>query len=510
MSPLTWLWSITARALGLGVVVWIAYIVGLAIYRLYFSPLSKFPGPRLAALTLWYEFYYDVIKEGRYTWKIRELHDQYGPIVRINPYELHIDDPEFYDEVYTGPTKPRDKWAWSASMFGNSSSHFSSVPYHLHRMRRAPLNPFFSKKAVAQLEPTIASAVEKLCARLAGFQQTKEPVNLRFAFAGLTMDVVTEYAFANCYNCLDEPDFAPQWVEAVDSLSVQSHVNKQFPWLLPMMRPIPLWLVERMNPHIMRMINFQISLAQQVSQIMADKEGASTKSQSHPTIFHELIHTSELPPEEKTLQHLVEEGQSVVGAGIVTTSHYLNTTAFHILANPAVLARLKAELQQAMPDGHLVSWQKLERLPYLTAVIFEGYRISYGVSHRLQRVSPHEPLMFRDNLVIPAGTPVSMTAIFMHENPQHFPDPKAFRPDRWLNPESRTRLEKYLVNFSKGTRGCLGRHLAEAEIYLALAAVFRNFDLDLYETTRADIDVAHDFFNPQPRRGSKGLRVIVR
>jgi hypothetical protein len=181
-----------------------------------------------------------------------------GPIVRINPYELHIDDPEFYDEIYTGPTKPRDKWAWSASMFGNSSSHFSSVPYHLHRMRRAPLNPFFSKKAVAQLEPTITSAVEKLCARLEGFRQTKEPVNLRFAFAGLTMDVVTEYAFANCYNCLDEPDFAPQWVEAVDSLSVQSHVNKQFPWLLPVMRLIPLWLVERMNPHVMRMINFQI------------------------------------------------------------------------------------------------------------------------------------------------------------------------------------------------------------------------------------------------------------
>jgi cytochrome P450 len=243
---------------------------------------------------------------------------------------------------------------------------------------------------------------------------------------------------------------------------------------------------------------------------MADKDGASTKSQSHPTIFHELIHTSELPPEEKTLQHLVEEGQSVVGAGIVTTSHYLNTTAYHIIANHDVLAKLKAELKQAMPDGKLPSWQKLERLPYLTAVIFEGYRISYGVAHRLQRVSPHEPLVFHDTIVIPAGTPVSMTAIFMHENEKYFPDPKAFKPDRWLNPASRTRLEKYLVNFSKGTRGCLGRHLAEAEIYLALAALFRNFDFDLYETTRDDIDVAHDFFNPQPRRGSKGLRVIVR
>lgn len=181
-----------------------------------------------------------------------------GPIVRINPYELHIDDPDYYDEVYTGPTKPRDKWAWSAAMFGNSSSHFGSVPHNEHRMRRAPLNPYFSKRSVAKLEPMIKSVVEKLCARLRGFQQSKEPVNLRHAFAALTMDVVTDYAFAKSTNCLDQPDFAPMWPEAVDSVSEQSHLNKQFPWLLPMMRLIPLWLVARLNPHIMRLIQLQI------------------------------------------------------------------------------------------------------------------------------------------------------------------------------------------------------------------------------------------------------------
>lgn len=54
------------------------YTVVLVIYRLYFSPLAKFPGPKLAAATLWYEFYYDIIKTGQYTFKIRELHAKYG------------------------------------------------------------------------------------------------------------------------------------------------------------------------------------------------------------------------------------------------------------------------------------------------------------------------------------------------------------------------------------------------------------------------------------------------
>ena len=94
----------------------LTYFITTAVYRLYFSPLAKFPGPKLAALTLWYEYYYDVVKRGKYTWKIAELHKQYGrhqiyagqafvtriinfmpgPIVRISPFELHINDPKYY------------------------------------------------------------------------------------------------------------------------------------------------------------------------------------------------------------------------------------------------------------------------------------------------------------------------------------------------------------------------------------------------------------------------------
>ena len=50
----------------------------LVTYRLHLSPVARFPGPKLAALTFLYEFYYDVWQEGQYTWKIRDLHDKYG------------------------------------------------------------------------------------------------------------------------------------------------------------------------------------------------------------------------------------------------------------------------------------------------------------------------------------------------------------------------------------------------------------------------------------------------
>lgn len=54
------------------------YTAVLVIYRLYLSPLANFPGRNLAALTLWYEFYYDYFKRGKYVWEIADMHAKYG------------------------------------------------------------------------------------------------------------------------------------------------------------------------------------------------------------------------------------------------------------------------------------------------------------------------------------------------------------------------------------------------------------------------------------------------
>lgn len=59
------------------------YNIFLSLYRLFFHPLAKFPGPRLAAATGWYEFYHDIVHRGQFIWHIEQLHDQYGMSILI-------------------------------------------------------------------------------------------------------------------------------------------------------------------------------------------------------------------------------------------------------------------------------------------------------------------------------------------------------------------------------------------------------------------------------------------
>lgn len=96
-----------------------------AAYRLYLSPLASFPGPRLAALTLWYEYYYDGIKGGQYTWKIKQLHDQYG---------APLTPPPFLSSRLMAPQKV------PLSAFPPTSSTSTIPPSSTSSTRRAPRN----------------------------------------------------------------------------------------------------------------------------------------------------------------------------------------------------------------------------------------------------------------------------------------------------------------------------------------------------------------------------------
>ncbi|KAK2030379.1 oxoglutarate/iron-dependent oxygenase [Colletotrichum zoysiae] len=503
------------------------YLFGLAIYRLYLHPLARFPGPKIAALTVLYEFYFDGIQRGRYTFEIQRMHEKYGPIIRISPDELHVNEPSFIDELYAGGGKKRDKYPYFSAQFGIPESVFGTPSHDLHRLRRGALNRFFSKSSVNRLEPVIHTAIEKLISQLRTHAGSGNPVAINMAFSCVTTDVVTEYAFAKSYNFLDSPTFEPNFHRAIIAGTDMGPWFKQFPWLITLMNRLPQNLVMRINPEAAIYVRFQEDIRRQIRQTENDIALGKIDSASGKTIFQELL-TGDLPQQEKRLERLWQEGQIVIGAGTETTAWALSAMLFYVLDDSEVLRKLMREMESAIPDtNERVSWNRLEQLPYLSAVICEGLRLSYGVSTRLQRINPMGPLILKADVSptngegerifveheIPAGTPVGMTATLIHNHPDLFPDSGHFRPERWLDEEGRRhhQLDKYLLSFSRGSRQCIGINLAYAELYMVFGLLIRRMgsSMSLFCTTKEDVEIHYDRFVPTPKDGTRGVRVII-
>ncbi|KAF1731349.1 Trichodiene oxygenase [Beauveria bassiana] len=490
---------------------WVVYAVCLGFYRLWYSPIAHLPGPKLAALTQYYEFYYDIVLGGQYTFRIVEMHKEYGPVVRISPWEVHVSDHDFHSELYAGPHRRRHKWLFWAKQF-------------------------FSTKSVRDLQPILEERVNQLLGRLRreGQNRPTEPIDLVYPFSAYTNDVINEYAFARNDHLIEEPDFG---AATTDSLLKGTHMGsiiKHMNWALALVNALPESVSGRWVPGWDGWLKLKNDILGQIRDIKATQGTKHWELDvSHPTIFHELLSSELLPDVEKETARLAQDGQILVQGGTLTTSWTLSLAVFHLCNRPETLKKLRDELFAAIPNvDQIIPLAQLESLPYLRAVVKEALRHGVGTSSRLSRIAPDESFNVADPATgksyhIPAGTIVSMSPYRTIMDETIFSDPLGFHPERWLAKDER--LDGYLIMFGGGTRVCLGQALAQAELHLMLAKLFRRWGsagvvggdetgdrregdvgvFKIFETTPRDCQMASDYFIPLPYKGSKGLRFLL-
>lgn len=490
----------------------IAYWISVYIYRVTLHPLAKFPGPKIAGATFWYEFYYDLFPHKlRFLWKIEDLHNKYGPIVRINPLHIHIRDPEYLDDIYASGRRKRnrDEWFFHSSKTSPMGwSLFNTVDHDVHRVRRAALSPFFSKRSIQALEGRVVDKIDILVARIAEARETGETVNLLFAAGALTMDVISAYAFGKDWNKLGEPDWAEEELEGYAKMAQMGPFARQFPWVAKaVIMLLPPKLVTKLSPAAALVPRNRALFKGMIQTAIEEEQNGHLEKSSTRSIFQDILE-SNLPPSDKTPARLSAEAGLLVMAGTETTARSLAVILFLLLDTPHVLDRVRKELAEHMPrPDSRISLAELEAITYFSAMITEGVRLSHVVSSRMPRYAPEEELKYKD-WTIPPGTSVMQSHYLLHTDPTIFPDPYTFEPQRWIDDPSLK--ANYFLGFGRGTRVCLGINLANAELYLTVAYICARFDMDLFETERErDVDVVMDSVIGQPSLESKGIRVKI-
>lgn len=384
----------------------------------------------------------------------------------------------------------------------------------LHKLRSAIIKKAFSTASIAKVEPVLKRHVETLCRRLQECRESKTPVRMGDAYRSLAVDIVTDLSLPESHNLLETPDFGTDHSEFIRGITEISLWNRHFLYVNPVLEALPRWLIALQGPTAVKVVDAVNGQKEQALNVIKNN-GKPIANKSHPVIMNE-VYKSDLPPSEKTQKRLYEEIAILIGAGSETTGHALATITYHVLANPEICKTLREEIQSNFSRDELtnvLSYRRLEGLPYLNACIQEGLRLATSVCGRLPRINRTQPTTYispsSTPYLIPAGTPISMSIRDLHNNPSLYPDPYSFKPERWLD-SSKAQSEKWFAVFGRGARGCVGRNLAMAEMYMAIGNLFGRFEVRLGEGTgRGEVDLVHDCFSAYPKRGNNGMVVEV-
>ncbi|KAH8887993.1 cytochrome P450 [Thozetella sp. PMI_491] len=205
------------------------------------------------------------------------------------------------------------------------------------------------------------------------------------------------------------------------------------------------------------------------------------------------------PSGEKGLQgtDLWSEASFFVMAGGTTVSTLLSAIFFYLTRHPDVYMHLALEIRSTFPSSQsITNGPELSSCKYLRAVIDETLRVAPPTTATLWReedvystsVTPSNEPFVVDGNVIPRGTAVGVSLYSVLHNEAYFPDPFAFRPERWLAVEDQhddsalrkgqATMRSAFAPFILGDRACAGKAMAYLETSLTVAKTLWYFDFE--------------------------------
>lgn len=173
-----------------------------------------------------------------------------GPVIRIYPDTVHINDPDFIDQIYTGAAHRRDKGPFLAAGLATPNAALGTLEHSAHRRRRNALNPFFSKQAIRRLEPIIHRVLNTAFLRLDEHAESGAVLRTNLFYAAITGDIIGNYCFGPSEGHLDRKDLNAPFFDGWTVIIQEYYATVFFPFLPTVFRKFPLGLVLWLSPHI--------------------------------------------------------------------------------------------------------------------------------------------------------------------------------------------------------------------------------------------------------------------
>ncbi|KAF5326171.1 hypothetical protein D9611_000819 [Ephemerocybe angulata] len=504
-------------------------------------PLSRYPGPFLCKISkLWIIW---LAYRGKLHLYYKSLHDIYGPIVRIGPNDLSINEKKLIPFILGSRGMPKGP-IWDARrnrQLGSDREYHAVIDVrdlNIHAQLRRRWNEAFSNEPLKDYQEILAPRVQQLCDHLEELCQSSGGVasfDLAKWISFFAFDFMGDMAFGGGFELMRDQDAQGVWKGMEKGLTQVSRLFSDYAVLLTRLSnrnqsiiQHALWVAVTFQS-----IPFFSSGMRKFARFAMDQAKRRISSEvKRKDLFYHLYEATADPSNassyEAQLSAAVTDSTLIIIAGSDTSASVMSSVMSLLLRHPHAHRRLIDELEEAFPtidcdDRRIIEVEKLQKLHYLNAVINEAMRLLPPVPSSIQRGPPKGSggKLLGDDIFIPEGTGVIVPPYCLHRDPRYFsPYPDSFMPERWLAPSSSssgptsprstshsTSLappsaegeqppvfhtdKEGFIPFSYGPANCAGKPLALLELRYVIAHLVTRFDLLL----------------PQESEGSSGRKV---
>ncbi|KAJ1657161.1 hypothetical protein IWQ61_003385 [Dispira simplex] len=505
------------------------------VYQLWFNPLARLPGPfinKIIPAQLLPPF-----RNGELFMQLQELHDLYGPMVRLGPNTISIIDYKTIQEVYHSYDYPK-AMGWYQGFRVAGHGFFDTTDGNFHRQRKRIMQPAFTVRSLRAMEGSLLEfGVGNMFKYFHTRYQTQDgnkddksslELNIYHTFTLTSLDMATKLSLGKSVNMLSMGSHPiTTWFSSIKNLVVICNV-------LPFLRFVNIGF-SKLRRDVQAFKDYANDcIAERESRIKAElAELAKTESdplealkqRGIPDILGNLLVAQD--PEtgaHLSREDLITETIVLLFGGGDTTASSMSMVLFQLFHHPNVLRQLQQDLRDAFPlatSGEAkqssqlplnldtikaldMSYENIRRrVPLLEAVIYESLRIFPTSPGNFWRAVPPGGRVL-GGYFIPGGTEIGGASAAYHHGSE-WADPWTFKPERFMGPEGEKRVHKTYY-FSTGQRQCIGKALALMEMSIILSAILRCFSLEVADVSEMDKEWRH-FVTLQPLDQKLQIRI---
>ncbi|RAK84935.1 benzoate 4-monooxygenase cytochrome P450 [Aspergillus costaricaensis CBS 115574] len=421
------------------------------------------------------------------------LHLHNHRIIRLSPTSLSIADPKAIPAIYGHgtPCLKDDVYALTKGTHTHSNM-LNTISRDDHSRKRRMLANAFSTKNLEQWEFKIADKVKRLLGKLDGMcipsssnavmNGDGDEVDLRYWLNLFTVDAIADTGLSVKLGLLDKgSDEVVVNGEVVRYIECLHRGNRVSSWVIGATEWVGLLRGVScvVSPYLREQWECGRRFGRVVRALVDQRLGVQESGEKLSDFLGCLVEDRRGVGRELDRGEIVAEAGLLLDAGSDTTAIALTNIMYYLIKNPPSLGKLRVEVSGALRGKEVAPYAKVRNLPYLKACLEESLRLSPPVARGLERRTPPEGMYILGER-IPGNATVSVPTYAVHRDPEIFPDPEAFRPERWLEDDEKVKqMRAVFIPFSSGARACIGRNITFIEQQILVATLVHRYEFEL-------------------------------